>query len=77
MNDLRMLLLYLAIFILGGCVSDQQRVDIGKNAQVIYNAATSLPPSPQVTAIQLNAAAIGNAVGWPVNTAALEPKVSP
>ena len=55
------------VMILGaGCVSDQQRADIGNNCQAIYNAAASLPPSPQVTAIEANAVAVGVAVEHPV-----------
>lgn len=48
---------------LAGCLSDQTRENVGNSAQVIYNAAASLPASPQVTAIQANATAIGVAVG--------------
>lgn len=46
-----------------GCTGRQAEADIARSAQVIYNAAASLPESPQRRAIQANAFAIGHAVG--------------
>lgn len=46
-----------------GCTGRQAESDIARSAQVIFNAAASLPDSPQRRAIQANAFAIGHAVG--------------
>lgn len=62
-----------------GCVSDQARADIGNSAQASYNAAASLPPSPQAAAIKVNQVAIGHAVGHDltVTDMAIVPGVTP
>lgn len=58
---------------LGGCVSDQARQDIANSAQASYNAAASLPASPQAAAIEANQIAIGHAVGHDLAVPAVKP----
>ena len=67
---MRILTLTTVFLALCSCTSDQQRADIQASAQTSYNAAVSLPPSPQTLAIEANQVAIGNAVGMPITTAA-------
>jgi adenine deaminase len=55
---------------LAGCVSDQTRQDTANSAAVIYNAAASLPATPQQVAIEANAAAIANAMSHPLTVTA-------
>ena len=63
MKRLALILLPLAF---AGCASDRACSDIAASAAVIYNAATSLPDSPQTKAIRANAQAIATAVGHPL-----------
>lgn len=65
---MRLLLCCLAALALSGCVSDQTRQDIANSAEASYNAAASLPSSPQRDAIEANQAAIAKAVGHPFAT---------
>lgn len=58
---------------LAGCVSDQARQDIGNSAQASYNAAMSLPKSPQTAAIEANQIAIGHAVGHDLAVSVVTP----
>lgn len=55
-------LLFIPLLACSGCISDQTRQDVANSAQVIANAAASLPPSPQTAAITANAIAIGHAM---------------
>ncbi len=54
---------------LTGCMRDQQTVDVGELAQAAYNAAASLPPSPQRTAIMATQVQIAETVGHPIDPA--------
>jgi hypothetical protein len=72
-----MCIAFACLLFLSGCLNDQTRANIGASAQVIYNAAESLPVSAQVTAIQANAAAIGKAVGHEVTIQSFPAKVNP
>lgn len=56
--------------ILAGCLGPQGRTDASASQEAIYNAAASLPPSPQRTAIMANAAATADALGHPLPEAA-------
>jgi hypothetical protein len=63
MRRAALVLACLPLLLAAGCVSDRAQKDIADSAAVIYNAAESLPPSPQRAAIQANAKAIGHALG--------------
>ena len=65
-----------AVLLLCGCISDQTRADIGTVEQSTYNAAASLPPSPQVTAIEANAVTVAQAVGYPITLPTTAPAVA-
>lgn len=73
---MRLLTLTTVFLALAGCMSDQQRADVQTSAQVSYNAAESLPPSPQTVAIEANQVAIGNAVGLPITQASPAPSTT-
>ncbi len=60
---MKRILLLTPLLLLSGCVTDQTRQDAANSAQVILNAAASLPASPQTAAIQANAIAIAHAMG--------------
>lgn len=61
-----MALMLCALLLLSGCVSDRAAQGMSQSAQIIANAAAALPPSPEVTAIEANATAIGIASGYPL-----------
>lgn len=54
--------------LLTGCVSTRSQQDIGAIEQGSYNAAESLPQSPQTVAIEANAVTVGEIVGQPITT---------
>ena len=65
---MRALLLIPLLAMAGGCVSDATRQDVSDLAQASYNAAASLPLTPQAQAIKDAQQAIGDAMGHPIVT---------
>jgi hypothetical protein len=61
-------LLFIIPLLLCGCVSSRSQQDIGQIEQATYNAAASLPPSPQTAAIEANAVTVSQIVGAPITT---------
>ena len=63
MRRLLPLLAALPLFLAAGCISRQAEQDIADSAAAIDSANSSLPDSPQKTAIRANAQAIIKALG--------------
>jgi hypothetical protein len=61
-------LILLSLLPLCACTSARQEQDVGGLSQATYNAAASLPQSPQTQAIMANSVAIAGLVGQPIST---------
>lgn len=62
--------LLLTVLVLAGCstIGDKTQGDCNASLQSSYNAAESLPPSPQTAAIEANQVAVAAAIGAPLTT---------
>ena len=75
MRTVFLAILLVAVLLLAGCVSDTRLQDASALQQRSYNAAASLPPSPQTTAIMANAVTTGELVGYPITQSATAPAI--